>query len=296
MRKLILLVLLVVALALGLVIAFRQKSNFPLLLFNVLADVSLGLIAGIGARLVLRRRNGWIQGLVATATAIIGLLVLGYFTNWKSGLGPLPYSLNLSRVNWLDPLHIPWRSLLRYRASGVNLLNLAHLVIAVDTAWIALRAWKGSRSVDRIEPVSHHERVEVERVDPPHNSYGGNHGILRSSPHSVHATPAFPKIRGRATSRTGPMIKPRKLDRPIIASASMPAPSRSTRSKRWNPMRQRKKEIQFSAYEEHKCPYCFEVVKRDDPRGVVECEVCHTLHHKDCWDITGVCQVPHLNT
>jgi hypothetical protein len=37
-------------------------------------------------------------------------------------------------------------------------------------------------------------------------------------------------------------------------------------------------------------------VKRNDPRGVVECEVCHTLHHKDCWDITGACQVPHLNT
>jgi hypothetical protein len=29
---------------------------------------------------------------------------------------------------------------------------------------------------------------------------------------------------------------------------------------------------------------------------VVECEVCHTLHHKDCWDVTGICQVPHLNT
>jgi hypothetical protein len=29
---------------------------------------------------------------------------------------------------------------------------------------------------------------------------------------------------------------------------------------------------------------------------VVECDVCHALHHKDCWDITGFCQVPHLNS
>jgi len=27
----------------------------------------------------------------------------------------------------------------------------------------------------------------------------------------------------------------------------------------------------------------------------VECPICHTMHHKDCWDITGTCQVPHLN-
>jgi hypothetical protein len=29
---------------------------------------------------------------------------------------------------------------------------------------------------------------------------------------------------------------------------------------------------------------------------VKKCEVCNTLHHADCWAITGMCQVPHLNT
>jgi ribosomal protein L37AE/L43A len=67
------------------------------------------------------------------------------------------------------------------------------------------------------------------------------------------------------------------------------------RPKHWNPLHH-KPQIQLAVYEEHRCPYCLEEVKRDDPRGVVECEVCHTLHHKDCWDITGACQVPHLNT
>ena len=54
--------------------------------------------------------------------------------------------------------------------------------------------------------------------------------------------------------------------------------------------------VQLAVYEEHRCPYCLEDVKRNDARGSVECPVCHTLHHKDCWDITGSCQVPHLNT
>lgn len=46
---------------------------------------------------------------------------------------------------------------------------------------------------------------------------------------------------------------------------------------------------------EERCPYCLDVVKRNDPRGVKVCEVCRTPHHADCWAITGKCQVPHLN-
>ncbi len=47
---------------------------------------------------------------------------------------------------------------------------------------------------------------------------------------------------------------------------------------------------------EDRCPYCLDIVKRNDPRGVKVCEVCGTPHHADCWAITGKCQVPHLNT
>ncbi len=47
---------------------------------------------------------------------------------------------------------------------------------------------------------------------------------------------------------------------------------------------------------EDRCPYCFDIVKRNDPRGVHVCEICHTPHHADCWAVTGKCQVPHLNT
>ncbi len=47
---------------------------------------------------------------------------------------------------------------------------------------------------------------------------------------------------------------------------------------------------------EDRCPYCFDIVKRNDARGVHICEVCGTPHHADCWAITGKCQIPHLNT
>ncbi len=47
---------------------------------------------------------------------------------------------------------------------------------------------------------------------------------------------------------------------------------------------------------EDRCPYCFDVIKENDPRGVMVCEVCGTPHHADCWAVTHKCQVPHLNT
>jgi len=57
----------------------------------------------------------------------------------------------------------------------------------------------------------------------------------------------------------------------------------------------RRPEVQIASTQEHRCPYCLEIVQPQDPRGIVECKICHSLHHADCWAITGTCQVPHLN-
>jgi len=47
---------------------------------------------------------------------------------------------------------------------------------------------------------------------------------------------------------------------------------------------------------EDRCPYCLDAIKKNDPRGVVVCEICETPHHADCWEAGGKCQVPHLIT
>jgi hypothetical protein len=271
LRKLVLLFLLVTALALGLVILLRQKVDFPLLWFNLLADASLGLVAGVGSRVVLRQRNWFIRGLAAAAVSLVGLGVLGYFTDWRSGIGPL--QITFSRVNWSDPAHIPWASLLRFRhTNGMNMLDLAHMIIAIDASWIALRAWAGSAR-RLIEPSVRASR----RIRSRQNLH----------PSASSAVASFPRTRASGSS-SRPRIKRAKYDRASVST-------HSPHSRRWNPL-QRKPEIQLAVFEEHRCPYCFEEVKRNDPRGVVECDVCHTLHHKDCWDVTGICQVPHLNT
>lgn len=55
-------------------------------------------------------------------------------------------------------------------------------------------------------------------------------------------------------------------------------------------------EVRLLGSEEHRCPYCLQLITPRDPRGVVTCPVCHTRHHKDCWEITGMCQVPHFHS
>jgi len=280
-RKVFLLFLLVLACAIGLFILFRQKGDFPLILFNVLADTSLGLSAGLGTRFLLRQRNWLLQGLTSTAISIIGLAILGYLTGWKSGIGP--FHAGLIRVElpiWANlSLLLP----LQFGRSSMDLLDLAYMVIAVDTSWIALRAWKRSPRTGRqslVTPARQSTWAHTPEVRP---------AIVRSVP--------VQKIRVPPGSRLNSNARRKNNGRPLISrpAASAFARPANTRSKRRNSLRHRP-EVQLAVHEEHRCPYCLEDVNRKDSRGVVECQVCHTLHHKDCWDITGSCQVPHLNT
>jgi len=275
-RKLTLLFLLVIALASGLAILLQQKTNFPLLIFNVFADMSIGLVAGLATRLVLSQRNWFIRGLTSAALVIIGLFILGYLTAGKSGI-EIP-ALGFVSVNWLNQWHIFLKLPLQVKSSQIDWLMLVYIVISMDTSWVALRAWK--RSGPHMVETS---VVPAARARRP----------VRSA--LTNALPRFtiPKIRIRNSSPK-PKVRRKRNEHPMVSTLTASSPVEA-QAKRWNPLH-RKLKIQLAVYEEHRCPYCLEEVKRDDPRGVVECEVCHTLHHKDCWDITGACQVPHLNT
>lgn len=51
--------------------------------------------------------------------------------------------------------------------------------------------------------------------------------------------------------------------------------------------------VKLVGTEDHRCPYCLEEVHQNDPRGIVICPDCGTWHHRDCWEITGSCQIAH---
>ena len=105
-------------------------------------------------------------------------------------------------------------------------------------------------------------------------------------------------------------LRPPHIELPHIDLPRREQPSRPTREAAPRPKRRRLLRPKSAkpalvnhgdgprvmAVVEDRCPYCLDVIKRNDPRGVRTCDVCGTPHHADCWSITGKCQVPHLNT
>lgn len=74
------------------------------------------------------------------------------------------------------------------------------------------------------------------------------------------------------------------------AQPSKPAPAPPKKP------RPRLEGVRLIGAEEHRCPFCLEIVEPGDGRGMVECPICHTRHHADCWAVTGICQVPHYHS
>ena len=259
-RKLVLLFLLTSAYALGLVLLFRKRLDFPLILFSYFADCTLAVIAGLGARLVLSKRNWFIRSMAAIIMVIAGQAILGYFTQWKIGLD-VPQLL-LGYISWVD---------------------LSHFALGVLAALSAVWAWQRSRLNSELDDFS-----APVVVTPLHSNsdQSARPRIRLPQSWSLHLG-SMTRPRVGARSGNGNHSSAHSRLKLVTGQAVRPKPRRSSRQKL---------HVQLALVEEHRCPYCLEPVSRSDPRGVKECEVCHALHHADCWAITGTCQVPHLNS
>jgi hypothetical protein len=275
LRKVILLFLLVIALALGLDILFREKPGYSLMLQKLFSDLCMAVMAGFGSRFIIRNQPGFVRGVSAMASYIVGLFILGYVSNWKYGIGPI--------VFW--PKEVNWD-------------GLAQLGIGLILFLLVFRAWSKSGSV-AVDSAS-----RIQNWTP--NIFTGNRNTHASSNARIGASklsmPSFswPSFKISARPRTesprpnsGSRARVNSRTRGKSSTLSLSRPSNQAHHR--NVFR-KKPHVQLALVEEHRCPYCLEIVQRTDPRGVVECEVCHSLHHKDCWEITGICQVPHLNT
>jgi hypothetical protein len=257
-RKLLLVFLLTAAYALGLVLLFLRETWFPQVLFVIFADCTVAVVAGFGVRLLLSQRGWFIRTLVAGVMPVAGLAILGYFSEWEIGIDVI--ALSLGYVSWAD---------------------LAHLVGAVTVSWVALWAWRRpargeAASIQEAQAVRSTADVQPRRLRSPHG--GGLQPGLRVSP--------APNTGLR--SRNGRRSSARARSKLVLKQPVKQKPKRR--------LQLRRPHVQLALVEEHRCPFCLEPVLRTDERGTKECEVCHTLHHADCWEITGTCQVPHLNT
>ena len=302
-RKLVLLLLLIGAAVLWIVIWFKYETIFPLLLSTFFADVSLGVVAGFGSRFVLRNREMFERYLVGILVAMVGMYMIGSLTHWVLGIGPIrleeKFAEQVQEIHFNGDLWRQIRSLgigsrVLFDFSELDWADLVHLTISLGILGLSMHAWRRpiTSPVPLPEPV---ELLPLPVIAPPvtpsrprgRRSPSSSNGRARvrqadgSGNHLSLSPGASPQPRVRSNNGSRPTIK--KVKEPTVR----PKKKKSSR---------RKPKIQFALVEEHRCPYCLDNVTRTDARGVKECEVCHTLHHADCWAITGVCQVPHLNT
>lgn len=295
MRKLVILLLLVVNAVLGIVLWFQIDRELPLLLSTMLADITMGLIAGFGSRFVFRKWNRVAQYLMALFAAVFGMILLGNLTRSVLGIGPL--SLERQAVDQIRQLSFDSTLPIQLRELQIDPLTFidfsrmeasdaAHAAGSLMLTVLSLMAWyRPARQVIEVESLGH-TQIEVEPRDVgvslvPERSNGS--GSRLHQPVTWFQSPA-----PSATPR--PRIRSRNRSRTAVKKDAMSAKSaRKSRSRR-------RPQLKLAVVEEHRCPYCLDPVSRNDTRGVKQCDVCHTLHHADCWAITGFCQVPHLNS
>ncbi len=258
-RKAVLLLLLVSAYALSMVLFLVVRPWYWQALRWVFTVILLGLIAGFSTRLLFHRRNGIIQSLCAISSFIAGMLICGYASEAQIGFDIA--QLLEGNIRWLD---------------------LGGLVTGIVISMAALWAWhhpapRATKPVSVSRPViSNSTKTKTIRQTSR---------VRRPVTHRVEPMPSMETIS---------ISKPLIAERPVVHRKPKRDIGKTLRLKSKGLLRHKNK-VQLAVVEEHRCPYCLEPVSRNDPRGVVECDICHSLHHKDCWDITGTCQVPHLN-
>ncbi len=260
-RKLVILLLLVAASSLWLYILFHEgRIVYGKTVQEIAAGVVIAIVAGLGAQLILSQRDGLFRFVAAMAADVAGIYLLGLISDGKYGI---------SKFGWL-PRSIDYQ--------GLNLIGIGFLIILlISLLFRRTKVVVIPEPIQVISPLDEANNSSFVQVEPSNSISISDPARPRVSWSRIFTTPL---IQARSNGyRTG-RIKPMKAA-PVIA------PKRRRRS--------RKARVQLALVEEHRCPYCLETVTRNDPRGMVECTICHTLHHKDCWDITGTCQVPHLN-
>lgn len=241
---------------LGLTLLFVLPTSFSPFLLKFVVIIGIGLAASFMSRRVLAGRSPALRAATAAFAGVIALAVLS------------PLTLGFVGLN-----------LLRSYAIATPLDAAIQLLVMGLAVGAGQAAWAPRRRTVMVEP---REEVDVEVNIAPRPRV------------SVGSAPAAPRPRSS---------QPRRATRPSLAQRARaglsrfftPAPAkRKIRSAR--PARKRARRgsgITLSAQERHVCPYCLDPVTKRDPRGVKICKVCKTWHHADCWEITGVCQVPH---
>jgi len=277
---LVLLTMIVTAGAFSLISGFHH--SFSDFIFMALMLTGMGIISGISARILLRKRTRTLQFVTALAALLIGLLLSGLLSQGNYGFTLFQRDSRLSLVK--DILQILWSGLV---------------------AWLFVYAWSKPLQIRNQSPVP--SQKETRKSAPKHKAAWFSFprvslpkirlelpGFLTKASWLkmketlvAHVQKSVIKIKDLFKWRPGGWMKPTNQ---VRLNPTLPAVKTNTDRLR---LSRRPSSIKLVGDEEHICPFCLETVAKLDPRGRRICPRCKTWHHLDCWDVTGECQVPH---
>ena len=245
--------------------------------------------AGLLARWILKRHGFILSWLSAWLSLAASLMVLHNFTGGKVGF-----------------------SILQNRATAMNWNGLWQMSLGAVLILLPLSAWRKRINPHLLFPKN--KEIAGSTPQQPLNRPGNKQPKMiqeqrfkaednrspasRVANHKTAARASAGVLTGRVASEKQGNSKTTSLSINKLNKSGKPgnkSPERVISIPRPRRSKGRSVPIRLVGTEEHRCPYCLEVVDPRDPAGVKVCEVCHSYHHKSCWDVTGTCQVPHLH-
>ena len=277
---------------------------FGYVFIKVATVIGSALLSGLISRVILKDHLRMMRWLSAQISVIFSLVGLSFFTQNLVGF----------RLTLNSPPSTDWDGLWQITLGGL-------------TTWFVLYAWTKPRqpaiiqnatiqSQGPISPVMETTLQPVSQVSLPlqektravrntthpkkrpaarmrgrktSNSKNSNGNILNKFRNNVATWIGqfhFPAVLRKEPGQSEQVTTP--VNRKTVKAAVKPVQHKSASKKH--------KSIRLVGLEEHRCPYCLELVEENDPAGVVVCPICHANHHKSCWDVSGTCQVPHIQS
>jgi hypothetical protein len=294
-----------------LLLTLNQSVRLPLL--DWVGVAALGIGAGLAARWQLRESTLMLKFLTAVLALAINLWLLGWLS---SGLVGFTVRSGVSaETNWHGVLQLSfgsmlaWMSLWAGKATVKARKSLKRKIKQGSRS--AVKGGKSKSSLNKSQSKKPSRSKSVQRTgiggktvkssfrlkgasgklkfQNPFKEVGQTATRLwKNGVHRVQEGVVDVKISAeQARLSLGKRI-PRIDHNADVKVGERPLKIRSTSTNRSDPS-----EIHLLGDIEHRCPFCLEIVEKNDPRGVKICPICHTRHHADCWAVTGTCQVPH---
>lgn len=239
----------------GLLQYFQQQQLFNPIVIRVLSILAIGLMSGLLTRLFFRKWSLFMK-------LAISLLATGLALVLLDKVNPKNYELVfIDRQPWSQPI---WIDILQIGLGFV--MSVLALFIGKRTRRMQpesrrVRAARAAKLTTRSKPRKSFQIFKLRKKEPKKKIFKKKNVKKNEQK----------RIRTR-----------RSLGGYQISNLTVSKPRHI-----------RQRDVKLLGETEHRCPYCLELVNKHDARGVVICPECKTWHHKDCWDVTGSCQVAH---